>query len=386
MTLAFEFATATRIVFGPGKVSEAASEAASLGLRALVVGGSRPGRLQPLLEKLRAARVGFTLFSVPGEPTLPVVSAGVARAGAEGCAAVIGCGGGSVLDAAKAIAALLTNPGDPLDYLEVVGRGNPLPHPPAPCICLPTTAGTGCEVTRNAVLIAPEQRVKVSLRSPMMLPRLAVVDPELTRSLPPSLTASTGLDALTQLVEPLLSVRSNPLTDGLCRDGIRRAARWLRAACADGDDMEARENMALASLFGGLALANAGLGAVHGLAAPLGGMFPVPHGIVCARLLPGALGVNLSALRSRAPGSPALARMDEVARLLTGDGRARAEDGIEWLERLVADLGLPRLGAFGLTREDLGAVASQGVRSSSMRGNPLPLEREELCAILESAL
>ncbi len=384
--MAFEFATATRIVFGPGKVSEAASEAAALGGRALVVAGSRPDRLEPLLEPLRATRVGYALFSVAGEPTLPLVSAGVARAGAEGCTTVIGCGGGSVLDAAKAIAALLTNPGDPLEYLEVVGRGNPLLRPPAPCICLPTTAGTGCEVTRNAVLIAPEQRVKVSLRSPMMLPRLAVVDPELTRSLPPALTAATGLDALTQLIEPLLSLKSNPLTDALCRDGIRRIALWLRAACTDGDDMEAREHMALASLFGGLALANAGLGAVHGLAAPLGGMFPVPHGIVCARLLPGALRVNLAALRSRAPGSPALGRMDEVARLLTGDARARAGEGIAWLERLVEDLGLPRLGAFGLGHGDLGAVARQGLHSSSMRGNPLPLGEEELLAILAGAL
>lgn len=384
--MAFEFATATRIVFGPGKVSEAASEAAALGGRALVVAGSRPDRLEPLLEPLCAARVGYALFSVAGEPTLPLVSAGVARAGAEGCTTVIGCGGGSVLDAAKAIAALLTNPGDPLEYLEVVGRGNPLLRPPAPCICLPTTAGTGCEVTRNAVLIAPEQRVKVSLRSPMMLPRLAVVDPELTRSLPPALTAATGLDALTQLIEPLLSLKANPLTDALCRDGIRRIALWLRAACTDGDDMEAREHMALASLFGGLALANAGLGAVHGLAAPLGGMFPVPHGIVCARLLPGALRVNHAALRSRAPGSPALGRMDEVARLLTGDARARAGEGIAWLERLVEDLGLPRLGAFGLGHGDLGAVARQGLHSSSMRGNPLPLGEEELLAILAGAL
>ena len=382
----FEFATAARIVFGPGKVSEAASEAAAIGGRALVVAGSRPDRLEPLLQPLRAARVGYTLFSVAGEPTLPLVSAGVARARDEGCATVIGCGGGSVLDAAKAIAALLANPGDPLEYLEVVGRGNPLVHPPAPCICLPTTAGTGCEVTRNAVLIAPEQRVKVSLRSPMMLPRLAVVDPELTRSLPPALTAATGLDALTQLIEPLLSLKANPLTDTLCRDGIRRVALWLRAACSDGNDMEARANMALAGLFGGMALANAGLGAVHGLAAPLGGMFPVPHGIVCARLLPGALRVNHAALRSRLPRSPALGRMDEVARLLTGDAHARAGEGIAWIERLVDDLGLPRLGAFGIGHGDLGAVARQGLRSSSMRGNPLPLGEEELRAILASAL
>jgi alcohol dehydrogenase class IV len=235
---------------------------------------------------------------------------------------VIGLGGGSVLDAAKAIAALMTNGGHPLDYLEVVGRGQALRVPAAAMIAIPTTAGTGTEVTRNAVLGSPEHHVKVSLRSPLMLPRLALVDPELTYDLPPALTASTGLDALTQLLEPFVSHQGNPMTDALCREGLRRAAQALPRVFANGQDRAAREDMALASLFGGLALANAKLGAVHGLAAPIGGMFPAPHGAVCAALLPHVMAINVRALRDRQPDAEALRRYDQAAQLLTGNAAA----------------------------------------------------------------
>ena len=231
---------------------------------------------------------------------------------------MIGLGGGSAIDAAKAIAALAANGGDPLDYLEVVGRGRSLTQPSLPCIAIPTTAGTGAEVTRNAVLASPEHGIKASLRSATMLPRLALVDPELTYSLPAAVTASTGLDALTQLIEPFTSSKANPLTDALCREGMMRAARSLRTAYEDGRDAAAREDMALASLFGGLALANAGLGVVHGFAGPVGGTFHAPHGAVCAAFLPHVMAVNARALRTRQPGSAALARYDEIARILTG--------------------------------------------------------------------
>ena len=194
---------------------------------------------------------------------------------------------------------MLTNGGRLLDYLEVVGGGQPLARPSAPCIAIPTTAGTGSEVTRNAVLSAPDQRVKVSLRSPLMLPRLAVVDPTLTQGLPRSITASTGLDALTQLIEPYVSCRANPATDAWCVEGLRRASGALRRACDDGADVDAREQMALASLFSGFALANAGLGAVHGFAGTIGGMFDAPHGAICAALLPHVMAGNLRALASR---------------------------------------------------------------------------------------
>ena len=267
----FEFATAARILFGEGTLRQVPAAAASLGRRALLVTGASPDRAAPLLKALQAAHVSTVPFAVPGEPTLDLI-----RSAPRDCDFVIAFGGGSALDAAKAIAALLTNPGDPLDYLEVIGLGRPLAVPAAPCIAIPTTAGTGSEVTRNAVLASPEHRVKASLRSPSMLPRLAVVDPELTYDLPPAITAATGLDALTQLIEPYVSLRANPMTDQFCVEGMRRAASALPRVWENGGDREARCDMAWASLLGGMALANAGLGAVHGFAAPIGGMFPAP--------------------------------------------------------------------------------------------------------------
>jgi alcohol dehydrogenase class IV len=381
----FEFSTATRIVFGAGRVREAVSVAASLGTRALLVAGSTPSRLDGFIRQLRTRNVEFTLFSISGEPTIPGVANGAVLAGKAKCEFVIGYGGGSALDGAKAIAALMTNPGSPLDYLEVIGRGNSLIHPCAPCICIPTTAGTGCEVTRNSVLISPEHGVKVSLRSPWMLPFLAVVDPELTYSLPPSVTASTGMDALTQLLEPFVCKSANPLTDSICRDGIHRAAVSLYPAYSDGNNAEARENMALASLFGGLALANSGLGAVHGLAAVLGGRHPIPHGIVCARLLPAAMEANLKALKSRDKDSPALPRYDEIARLLTRVPTAKAEDGIEWIRSMNSRLAMPKLSVFGFTEKDMPATVAQAQKASSMKGNPITLTTDELTRILTSA-
>jgi alcohol dehydrogenase class IV len=286
----------------------------------------------------------------------------------------------------KAIAALLTNEGDPQDYLEVIGRGLPITHPAAPYMAIPTTAGTGAEVTRNAVLLSPEHRVKVSLRSPLMLPRLALVDPQLMHSMPPEITASTGLDALTQVLEPYVSRLAQPLTDALCWDGMRRAARSLRRAYERGDDAAAREDMALVSLFGGLALANAGLGAVHGFAAPIGGMFPAPHGAVCACVLPHAMVVNVEALRRRDPEGQALRRYDDVSRILTGDDRASAADGVSWVSALCHDLRIPSLSAYGVTEADIPEIVEAASRSSSMRGNPVVLTPEEMAEVLQRAL
>jgi alcohol dehydrogenase class IV len=299
---------------------------------------------------------------------------------------VIGIGGGSVLDAAKAISALLTNGGEPLEYLEVIGRGRPISRPAAPFVAIPTTAGPGAEVTRNAVLASPEHRVKVSLRSPHMLPSLALVDPELTYSLPPAVTASTGLDALSQLMEPFVSIHANPLTDALCRAGMARVARSLRRAYETPGDAAAREDMALASLFGGLALANAKLGAVHGFAGPLGGMFPIPHGVICARLLSHVMEANLQALQSRLPDAPALARYDEVGRILTGQESASAADGVAWVQALCSDLEVPPLAQFGLAEADFATIVEKSRDASSMKGNPIPLTEVELTRILRAAV
>lgn len=389
MVTPFEFATATRIVFAVGAAAQVGPLAAEHGRRALVVTGRDPTRVEPVLATIRDAGLALTLFPVAGEPTVADAERGVQAARAAGCDLVIAIGGGSPLDAGKAIAALLTNPGPPLDYLEVVGRGLPLTRDPAPFLAVPTTAGTGSEVTRNAVLAAPgpDAGVKVSLRSAKMLPRAAIVDPALTLSLPPAVTADCGLDALTQLIEPFVSQRANPLTDALCRDGIARAARALPRAVADGRDLDARTDMALASLLGGLALANAALGAVHGFAGPLGGAFAsAPHGAVCARLLPEVMRINVRALHARAPGHVALARYLEVARLVTDDPTASIDDGIAHIRALVSSLQIRPLAAYGVTPADLPALVERSRRASSMKGNPIALTDAELHEALAAAL
>jgi alcohol dehydrogenase class IV len=382
----FEFATAARIVFGAGMVREVAPAAQEMGARALVVTGRAPERAAPVVAELEARGVACCSFAVSAEPTVDLIRRGVALARGEKCDLVIAFGGGSTLDAGKAIAALTTNSGDLMDYLEVIGGGQPLRFPAAPIIAVPTTAGTGCEVTRNAVLASPEHQVKVSLRSALILPRLAAVDPELTFGLPPAITASTGLDALTQLIEPYVSIRANPMTDSFCVEGMRRVSRSLRRAYYDGHDREARADMSLASLLSGLALANAGLGVVHGFAGPVGGIFPAPHGAVCAALLPHAMRVNLRALRARAPASDSLRRYEAVARLLTGRPDATAEEGVEWVNRLCRELKIPALSSFGVRQQDLLTLIEKASKASSMKGNPIVLTPDELREVCSAAL
>jgi len=381
----FEFATAKRIIFGPGTVRQVASLAAEMGRRAFVITGRSTERAGPILDQLKERRIEYVTFSVPAEPTTTIVKQGVELARRSASEMVISVGGGSVLDAGKAIAAMLTNAGQLEDYLEVVGLGKPITDSPAPHITIPTTAGTGAEVTRNAVLGVPDHRVKVSMRSPMMLPDLAIVDPELTYSMPPALTAATGLDALTQLIEAFVSNKANPLTDCICREGLARAGRSLRAAYNDGGNKSAREDMTLASLFGGLALANAGLGAVHGFAGPLGGMIGAPHGVICAALLPFVTRANIEALQKRGAGSAALLRYDEVASLLTGKAGANAAAGPAWVQDLCAALKVSPLIQFGLKEQDFPQVVAKAQKSSSMKGNPVALTDGELTQILYKA-
>jgi alcohol dehydrogenase class IV len=381
----FEFATAARIVFGPGRISELADYLAELGKTALVVTGRNTSRATQITGLLEESGLRADLFSVPGEPTVKVVKSGVAAARSCATDVVIGFGGGSAIDAAKAIAALATNEGDPYEYLEVIGKGNPLTSPPLPTIAIPTTAGTGAEVTKNSVLASPRHRVKVSLRHPLMLPRIALVDPELTHSLPPDITAFTGLDALTQLIEPYTSCRANPMTDGFCLEGIRRAARSLRLACEDGKNKTAREDMALASLLGGLALANSGLGMVHGFAGPLGGMFPAPHGAVCASLLPHVMRANVAALREGGDAAGTLDRYRTIAQIVTGQAEASIDEGIAWIEDLCNALQIPGIRSFGIETADFPEIVEKSSLSSSAKGNPVPLTADALTAILEHA-
>lgn len=381
----FEFTVATRVLFGPGTIRQAGPLARDLGTRALVVTGATVERAGPLLALLNSNGVSPVTFSLTGEPTVAIVVHGAQTARAEGCDLVVSFGGGSATDAGKAIAALMTNPGDVLDYLEIIGSARPLDRPPAPFMAIPTTAGAGAEVTRNAVLASPEHKVKVSLRSARMAPKIALVDPELTYGLPPAITATTGVDALTQVIEPYLSCKANPLTDAICSEGIRRAARSLRRAFDNGADKAAREDMALAGLLGGLALSNAGLGAVHGLAAPIGGMFSAPHGAVCAALLPHVMEANLIALHERAPRSEGLQRFDEVARLLMGTQHAGAAEGIAWVKHLCGHLQVQPLRRYGIRPNDYPKLIAKAGQASSMKANPIPLTDRELQDILGRA-
>jgi len=376
----FEFATATRIIFGEGTAADLPELARSLGKRALVVTGASPARTAALRSAISAES-----FSVAGEPTVQVIRDGVQRVQDAGCDQVLSVGGGSVIDAGKAIAVIAANGGEPLDFLEVVGRGQEMKAAPLPFIAVPTTAGTGSEVTRNAVLGSVEDGVKASLRSPLMLPLVAVIDPELTYSLPPEITAYTGLDALTQLIEPYVSSRANPLVDAVCAEGIHLAAGAIRRAYHDGADKQARREMALASLFGGLALANAGLGVVHGFASPLGGQCKAPHGALCAALLPHGMATNISALRTRAPQHPALERYATIARWLTGRDEACAEDGIEWARELCAELNVPGLRAWGIHEPELSSIVEKAKIASSMKANPISLTDEEFLSIVVAA-
>ena len=377
----FEFATATRIVFGEGTAATLPEMVRSYGARPLVVTGAAPDRAASLVSALSAET-----FAVSGEPTVDLVREGARRAQSANYDVIVSIGGGSAIDAGKAIAAIATNGGEPLDFLEVVGKGRGLDVAPLPFIAVPTTAGTGSEVTRNAVLGSLEHGVKASLRSPLMLPPAAVVDPELTYTLPPAVTAFTGVDALTQLIEPYVSARANPLVDAICLEGVKHAAGALRRAYHDGGDREARRDMAFASLSGGLALANAGLGVVHGFASPLGGSTKAPHGALCAALLPYGMAANIAALQERAPEHPALERYGVIARLLTGRNEARAEDGVEWARALCVDLNIPPLRTWGIVETDLPGVVEKAARASSMQANPISLTREELLAVVTAAL
>lgn len=385
LSMNFEFATADRIIFGQGTLRKVREIAPGFGEKALIVCGSGSVPLDPVLEPLAAAGVAWEVFRVGHEPDICTIEAGLAQAKSAGCAFVIGFGGGSALDSAKAISALLTNSEPLMRYLEVIGEGKKIAHRAAPMIALPTTAGTGTEVTRNAVIASPEHHVKVSMRSPLMIPAVAIVDPELTYSMPASVTASTGMDALTQVIEAYVSNKANLMTDVIAREGIQRGARSLLAAYQDGGNQAAREGMALTSLFGGLALANGGLGAVHGFAGPIGGMFSAPHGAICASLLPYVMKYNVQALQSMPEMAQVSARYGEVACWLTGNPEATVAEGVAWVETLAKRLQIPGLHAIGIEKADFPRIIEKSKAASSMQKNPVRLDEKALEAILTEA-
>ena len=381
----FQFSTANQIHFGPGTVNHIAPMAAEMGQRPLVLTGHTIQRASALIAALTERGMKTTRQAVTAEPTVDSTLEAVDKARQAVCDVVIAIGGGSVIDTGKVVAAMITNSGRLEDYLEVIGKARPLVHPSAPYIAVPTTAGTGSEVTRNAVLGSPQHRVKVSMRSRFMLPEVAVIDPDLTLSLPPKITAITGLDAFTQLMEAFVSNQSNALTDAICREGLHRVALWLLRAYEDGRNHSARENMCLASLFSGMALANAKLGAVHGIAGPLGGRISGAHGAICAALLPHVMDINIKALHKRAVDSPSLERYNELARIITGSAKALVEDGTRWVKDLCQTLQVESLAQLGMKKADFAAVAALSQKASSMQGNPICLIEEELMEILQMA-
>ncbi len=377
-----EFFIPTKIILGEGAVKQLGEIVKAFGSNVLIF-GSPTERFKDILADCLGSGISSVYYPVTGEPTVDIVRQALVYGKQNRVDVIVGIGGGSVLDTAKAVSGLITNAGDIYDYLEVIGRGQSLVNQALPYIAIPTTAGTGTEVTRNAVIGDPNQKVKVSLRSPLICPKVAIIDPELTYTNPPEVTARSGMDALTQLIEPFVSNQPNEVVDALCRDGIRRAAYALPRLYECPDDREARKDMAIASLFSGIALANAKLGAVHGFAGVLGGMYGAPHGAVCAALLPAVLEVNLKALHERLPDSPYLARYRELAQILS---LSKEDALIDWARNLIAKLKIPSLGELGVKGEDFEIIAEKSARASSMKGNPLPLTKEEMFAVLEKAL
>jgi alcohol dehydrogenase class IV len=390
----FEFHSPARIVFGRGQFDRIGQLASQLGSAALVIhnapesgDGGLPDRLAALLSD---ANLPCAFLRQRGEPQVADVDRALLIARQHNCDLVIALGGGSAIDAAKAVAGLLTNPGSALDYMEVVGAGLKITRPSAPWIAVPTTAGTGAEVTRNAVIGCPEKRFKASIRSQHLLPRIALVDPELGVPVRPEITARSGMDALCQLIESCTSLAAQPMTDALAMKGIALAARSLRRAYENGADLDAREDMAMAALLSGITLSNAGLGAVHGFAAPLGANFPAPHGVICAALLPHVIAANTKALRAQSPDHPFLARYAAIGRTLAFrpdlPDLAAVEACIEVTRRLVRDLAIPPLARFGLAERDIPQLVSLARKSSSMRYNPLTLPDDVLAEVLRRAI
>ena len=392
--IAFELGAIPRIVFGAGSIAELPRLARTCGVRALLVTGATSfidgAHGAPLLRACAEAGIHVERLSVVGEPSPESVDTAVHRFRAAHIDVVIGIGGGSVLDAAKAIAGLLPSGDSVMDFLEGVGAQRSFAGPTLPFIAVPTTAGTGAEATKNAVLSRQGANgFKKSFRHDLLVARYALVDPNLLATCPAALIAANGMDALTQLIESYVSSRANPLTDALAESGLRAAARGLLRCYRDRENAAARADMAYAALLSGITLAHAGLGAVHGLAAPLGALFPIPHGVVCGSLMAATTEVNLHALRARAPTHAALTKYARVAEILRGEQFGdihRAHTALlETLNAWTDAMELPRLGAYGVRADDYAAIVA-GCRGNSMRTNPVALTDAEVTAILAARL
>jgi len=391
----FSIARLPRIEFGAGRLATVPALARSMGERAVLVTGAGAIEThpawQPFLDALAQEGIRWEQLRIRGEPSPELVDESVTRLRAGDFQLVIGIGGGSVLDGAKAIAGLLPQGNSVMDHLEGVGPELPYQGPPLPFIAVPTTAGTGSEATKNAVLSRQgAEGFKKSFRDEQLVPDVAVVDPDLLSTCPPALIAANGMDALTQLMESYVSLRANPLTDALALSGLEAARDGLLAWHEGGPGAaDGRERMAYAALLSGITLAQTGLGSVHGLASPLGAFFPIPHGVVCGTLVATATRINLQALREREAHSPALAKYARLGELLSGRRMERTEQALDTLVATLEDwterLQLPRLAAYGVTAADFDKVVANS-RGSSMKTNPIVLTDGEIGAVLKARL
>ena len=393
---AFSVARLPEIRFGSGRIRETAEVLAQFGRKALLVTGGRSFVSSPqwpaLQESLAAHGIAWETMQVTQEPSPELVDAAVARFRHAGIEVVAGIGGGSVLDAAKAIAGLLASGNSVMDHLEGVGRGIPYAGPAVPFVAVPTTAGTGSEATKNAVLsVQGSAGFKKSFRHDALVARVAIVDPDLLAACPKDLIAANGMDAFTQLLESYVSANAGAFTDALALSGLKafRDGFWPAWETGHPQQSEGFSGIAFASLMSGITLAQAGLGSVHGLASPLGAFFPIPHGVVCGTLVEEATALNIRALRARAPQSPALKKYAVAGRLLAAVPDASHEAAcdalIELLRSWTERLQLPRLHTFGVTEGDIGRIV-QGSRGGSMRTNPLVLDDAELAGLLRARL
>lgn len=391
MSEAFEF-LCPRVIFGPGKLSVLPSLLQELlppsaAPRILLVTGSTMTRAQPLLDLLRQhfSTLHAEVLHVAREPQEGDVLSGLSLCASLSPSLVVAVGGGAVIDCAKAVAMLAENGGELIDYLEVIGRGKPITRPSLPLIAVPTTAGAGAEVTKNAVITVPSKGLKVSLRANTMLPTVALIDPSLAQNSPLPVTLSTGLDALTQCIEPLVSPFATPLTDAVAREGLLRGARALRLACSNLSELSPRIDMAVCALNGGIALANGKLGIVHGIAGVVGGRFNAPHGMLCAALLAKSVEVNIRACRQRGK-SETVRRYQIAAECMTGKFGAEPEESVDWIRALCLDLGVPGLGSYGLKTEDAELLSEFAAKASSTKGNPVELAKSEIAEIIIGSL
>lgn len=395
MIRAFEIARLPRIVFGDGTLARVPALAKQYGRRALLVTGAHSLQQSPhwsaLTVSLQQAGMGWEVFTVAGEPSPQLVDQAAGQLRNAGIEVVVGIGGGSVLDAAKAIAGLLRIPNSVMDFLEGVGPELPYVGPAVPFIAVPTTAGTGSEATKNAVLsVQGEHGFKKSFRHEMLVPEYAVLDPQLLATCPPALVAANGMDALTQLLESYVSLKANPYTDALAMSGIRMVRDGLFAWYYQTPRaQEARGEMLYAALLSGITLAQVGLGSVHGLAAPLGAFFPIPHGVACGTLVAACTEMNLRVLRQRVPDSPALEKYGHVGKVLAQDmvldDEAGCERLLETLAAWTSQLELPLLSSHGMSESDIPIVVAN-CRGSSMQTNPVVLTDSEVAEVLATRL